>query len=377
MKVLYLVSWYKRPNSPNSGYFFYQMAKSMCSKADEVIVLNIHVRFIGIIDRIGVYENHTDNLHEYIFFMPAIIPRWKWLYDKLGRIASSYMIKRIKKKHGDIDIVHIQSALTAASYSEAFIRSSKSPIIYTEHSSKVLNGNLNKYEIAAIHTMGEKAFASFAVSEALAKRLRQYIDNVGVIGNIVDLEKSPSNANIIDKSDKFTFVCLGTLRKDKGIAELIRAFGKEFSESENVRLIIGGEGEYRNEIAAECELFPKHDIKLIGNVPHNMVENLFKNSDCFVLPSKYETFGIVFIEAMACGLPVIATKCGGPEELVDSSNGILIDVDDENQLRNALRQITLCQDKYDKKAISESVLAKYSSDTICNKYYEIYREALG
>ena len=67
------------------------------------------------------------------------------------------------------------------------------------------------------------------------------------------------------------------------------------------------------------------------------IAEILRASDCFVLPSKLETFGVVYIEAMACGVPVNATRCGGPESFVDDWNGALIAINDHEALVNSLK----------------------------------------
>lgn len=86
-----------------------------------------------------------------------------------------------------------------------------------------------------------------------------------------------------------------------------------------------------------------------------IAEQLSK-SDCFVLASQSETFGVAYIEALAMGVPVIATKCGGPEGFVNENNGIMIDVDSESQLIEAMKYMYNNSDKYDR----EEILYDYS-----------------
>lgn len=374
MRVLYLTSWYKRPGSPNSGYFFYQLAEGMTAYADEVIVACVHIRFIGIIDRIGLQEKHTGKLHEYVLFVPALIPRWKWLYTTLGRFYLPRLIKKLEKRHGKFDVIHLQSALMAALHGEPYLCRCGIPIVYTEHSSRVLNDTLNCSEKAALAVMQKYACQRYAVSKMLASRMKKYVTTVNVIGNIVDFESETQITLSEAKTDKFTFVCLGTLRKDKGMVELIEAFADAFGRTENVRLLIGGEGEYRERIAEAASRFKDYDIHLLGEVPHAEVSNLFAQSNCFVLPSKYETFGIAYIEAIACGLPVIATRCGGPEEFVTDENGLLVEVGNHQQLCTALRTMYEHPEKYDRNHNREVILQKYSKKAVCDAYYHVYQE---
>lgn len=371
MKVLYLVSWYKRPGSPTSGQFFYQLAKGMTQYADEVVVACVHPKFIGIIDRMGLTTHQEERLTEYMQYVPMLIPRWKWLYKVCGRLAMNRLLKRIEKKHGKFDIVHIQSAFSAALYARDYLEQKNIPVVYTEHSSMVLNDRVDKYGMEALKIMDRRAKVRVAVSEALAQKLRKHIGEVQVIGNMVDI------GGVKPREKGFTFVCLSTLRADKGLKELVTAFADEFTADTPVTLLLGGEGEYRKELEAViAQVAPNHNIQLCGHIPHEEVSDLFQKAHCFVLPSRYETFGIVYIEAMACGLPVIATKCGGPEEYVNESNGLLIDVGDHRQLRGAMRHMYENAQNYDANKIASDIEARFSERSICKQYYATYQYLL-
>ena len=99
-------------------------------------------------------------------------------------------------------------------------------------------------------------------------------------------------------------------------------------------------------------------------------------SKCFVLPSKYETFGVVYLEAMACGLPVIATRCGGPESFVDETNGILIPVDDEPALVSAFKYMLENADKYDQERIACATVERFSPNAVVRMIIKEYEKVL-
>ena len=75
--------------------------------------------------------------------------------------------------------------------------------------------------------------------------------------------------------------------------------------------------------------------------------DIMAETDVFILPSFYDSFGIVLIEAMACGVPVVATRCGGPEELVDEVTGRLVQVGEASSLATAIEEVVLRYGEFD------------------------------
>jgi glycosyltransferase involved in cell wall biosynthesis len=98
--------------------------------------------------------------------------------------------------------------------------------------------------------------------------------------------------------------------------------------------------------------------------------------DFFVLPSRYETFGVVYIEAMACGKPVIAVKNGGPDDFVKEFNGILIEPENVEELAKAMCTLIRNRDKYNPDAISEYIKQNFSSKAIASRIENVYSTIL-
>ena len=103
---------------------------------------------------------------------------------------------------------------------------------------------------------------------------------------------------------------------------------------------------------------------------------LLQQSDMFVLPSRSETFGVVYIEATACGLPIIATDCGGPKEIVTPQNGVLIPMDDTDALANAILHMTAHLSDYDRQAIAADCQARFSPEVIAKQLTDIFEKVL-
>ena len=108
-------------------------------------------------------------------------------------------------------------------------------------------------------------------------------------------------------------------------------------------------------------------ITLMGLKSQQEIQNLISESDVFVLASRKETFGVVYIEAMAKGLPVIATPCGGPEEFVNHENGLLVPCNRVNELTDALKYMHKNINEYNRDKIRESTLKNFRKRVLLKK----------
>ena len=101
---------------------------------------------------------------------------------------------------------------------------------------------------------------------------------------------------------------------------------------------------------------------------------LFRSADAFVLPSRHESFGVVCIEALATGLPVLATRCGGPEDIVDDTNGVLVPIENSHALAEGLERVML--QEWDSTAIRTVFLHRYSTRAVSTAIRQLYDSVL-
>jgi glycosyltransferase involved in cell wall biosynthesis len=134
------------------------------------------------------------------------------------------------------------------------------------------------------------------------------------------------------------FIYLGRLVDWKAVDLLIKAFARASTQIDATLEIIG-DGELRGKLQALADsLNVKDRINFAGWMSQSQAAERLGHSDVFVLPSLYECGGAVVLEAMAVGLPVIATRWGGPADYVDSSCGILIEPSSEENLVNGMAE---------------------------------------
>jgi len=286
------------------------------------------------------------------------------------------LYKIIEKKQGRPDIMHAH--FTNIGYAATKLKKNTGlPLVITEHSSEINKKKIDKdlYNLARVAY--KSADALISVSTALASKINYHFKIKSLyIPNIVDTAVFCYKSTEIFNED-YIFVSVGNLIEIKQMDLTIETFYLAFRDNPKIKLIIYGDGPERKKLSDLIYNFGLNkQIKLMGQCSRDEISNQLAKSNCFVLPSRTETFGVVYIEAMAMGLPVIATKCGGPEGFVNESNGILIDVDNKEQLVEAMKYMYNNIDTFDRKSIARETLEKFSPKVVAMKILEVYETVL-
>ncbi len=223
----------------------------------------------------------------------------------------------------------------------------------------------------------KKADRLIATSQqsAIEARREGFLDQqITMIPNGVDTRRFKSAAG--NASSRTRIVCVGRLVKVKGMDILIEAFGQLKREGLCRRLDIVGGGPERTTLSEKAvNLGCDEGIRFHGEVGN--VEDFFDTTCIFVQPSLAEGMSNVLLEAMACGLPVIATRTGAAMDIIeDGVNGLLVDTDSAGQIRDAVQKIM--SDEAFAQALGnnarKTVENTCSIDSVARKYIELYRE---
>jgi glycosyltransferase involved in cell wall biosynthesis len=189
------------------------------------------------------------------------------------------------------------------------------------------------------------ANAVIALTDDMKRTISEvYTGDVYVVPNGIELEdfgnlskdKSRRELNIGEGDRVLIFV--GRFRPEKDMTSLIKAMRIMVERNQKVKLVVvgGGPQERRlKKLAAELNLVQQ--VNFVGQVPHEKVSGYMAAADVLVLPSLSEGFPVVLPEAMACGLPIVATKVGGiPEIVTDGENGLLVEPRNPEQIAEAV-----------------------------------------
>ena len=177
---------------------------------------------------------------------------------------------------------------------------------------------------------------------------------------------------------------VGRIHPVKGIDVLLQAMHQVVARRPKARLILIGSSslfrDYRRQeerlraMAAEMGL-GRH-AEFIGERPPDEVASLMRQSAVVVLPSRAESFGAVLVEALACGTPVIATRCGGPEDIVTERVGLLIEKERPDVLAAAIERVLDRRNDYDPAELRAHALKNFSWDRVAQQTVQLYDAAL-
>ncbi len=386
LHVLLLPSWYPTRELPLNGIFFKEQAESLVQLGLKVGVLYPDLRSLRQLNLHSLRENHyqisrAEENRVIVYRQAAWNIPVKLAKGRYQTFLTRQLYNRYVREVGEPDVLHVHSALWAGIAAMDLKRRYKLPYVITEHSSAFARGLLSRYEMHTARAVFSHAAASVAVSNAFAQLLRAQlgIEDIGVIPNMVDTDFFSCKERTKKAEGPFIFLTVAFLTPNKGIDVLLKAFAAKFRGNPEVRLEIGGDGKQRAELERlSRELGISSQVTFLGQLSRAQVREAMCRSNVFVLPSYYETFGVVLIEAMSAGLPLIATRSGGPEDIVTPDVGFLVKPGDVDSISKTLFNIKKYYDKWALKthSIREVAVRRFGKRAVVSKLLSRYGKIL-
>ena len=225
----------------------------------------------------------------------------------------------------------------------------------------------------------KRARKVIALSDALAETAKDTAPelDIGVIPNGIDTDHfSPPERRASRRTTRL--ITVARLLERKGIHTILEAIAKPTPLPVELKII--GTGPYEAELRELVDqLGLGSRVHFLGYVPNEELPAYYRRSDIFVLPSATESFGLVFAEAMSCGLPIAASNVGGiPETVRDGIDGLLCSPDDPPSLRENIIQLMSSADAREDISNSQRqrILEHYPWEHIAARYADVYRAAL-
>lgn len=289
------------------------------------------------------------------------------------------LVKEYIIRHGRPDILHAHNTLYAGYLAMRLSHRLGIPYVLTEHSSQFIQGIDGERQQHIIRKVLRRASAVWAVSGALGRAMELYCTpgSVSLMPNFIDTAFFDRPRDEHKKGTLHLF-SLANLNANKGFDTLLAAFARAFAGQVSVTLTIGGSGPLSAFLKATAlRLGIGSQVCFIGELDRDAVAVAMSHSDLFVLASRVETFGVVFVEAMASGLPVVATDCGGPAEFITPECGVVVPAGDPVLLAEALIRMRAEFGRFDSQVIRQYARDNFDSALLAHRLIAQYNQILG
>lgn len=386
MHVLIIPSWYPCNAKDIGGSFFREQAIALRKYGCKVGVIYPELRSLrnwrSLFSDANIISVEADEgVETYRSRGMNWFPRTIALALKLFVWHGCRLYERYVEENGVPDIVHVHSLLYAGSVATRICRKYAVPFVVTEHSSAFGNNLVSIKELMIAKQASSTASRKFAVSNEFAILLNNLLCSGNAswveMPNIVSEQFLNYELLLKKNHNYFNFINIALMNENKKQANILHAFAETCKRYPDARLTLGGDGPERPQLQQLTnDLGIAEKVKFTGLLSREQVLTEVANADAFVLSSRYETFGVVVIEALALGKPVIATRCGGPESILRKEDGLLIPVDDIKALSDAMRQLLESRNDYDSVEIRESCRERFSEAAIATRLKQVYAEVV-
>ncbi len=384
INILVITTWFPNEININTGIFVKKLIEAQIKYSSVSITVvspipyfpKLNFSFIPEKYRNASKVKYCNDKNGYLVYYPRYFKLPSPYSEKVDWYSYFKAVKKtIKKEKIKFDIIHshglIPDAFVATKISKLFNK----PIVNHIHDTyfdEIYKKNKIKVDEIFEHSKRIIPVSHFQANIIL-KYYNRYFEKIEVVYNGVDTEKFKYNVQNIEINNPLNkFIFVGVIDHRKGIDLLIESFNilKDLS----ITLDIYGKGKQIQEYQKQIDLYSLNEkIKFKGEIDNNLLGSELSAHSFFIFPSRYETFGIVLIEAMACGLPVIASNITAIPEIVQNEEiGILFESENYLSLSEAIKKAI--NKKWNKKYIREQAerfSMKVSVDNIDKIYNNI------
>jgi N-acetyl-alpha-D-glucosaminyl L-malate synthase BshA len=326
MKIAILVSLFPPKWLAGTEIATYNTARHLAKQGHEVHVITSSDK-----------ELPKDSIEQGFYVHRIEFPRVRFLGTALFGLKALLRLKRVKP-----DIIHSQSITMGAVGFLAKKCLGKPHVVYGRGTEVYLPW-LFKKPISRL--VLRNADAAIALTQDMKREMQKIWNrDIFVIPNGIDLERFDNlprdemRAKLQATADDRLILFVGRFRPEKGVKYLIKAMAILRQSDQSARLLLVGEGPEEESLKRLVrKLNLESYLEFVGQIQNEEVPRYMAAADILVLPSLSESFGIVVLEAMASGLPVVATRVGGlPEIIEDGRNGFLVKPKNSEQIAERL-----------------------------------------
>lgn len=383
--VLVVPSWYPTREAPLDGIYFAEQARCLARHGLQVGVVYPEQQSLRRLSWPALKRNrfHTEWACE--DGVPTLRRHgWNvWSRFPPGlrcRVRSAVRLAdRYVERHGVPDLIHAQSGRWAGAAAARIGARHGISYALTEHFSGLFRDAVFPWRWPLVQEGYDGAGALAAVSTSL----RRAVANNGLApASEIEIHPNLAPAAFFQAPPSgrpapppFRLVTVARLSPRKNVGGLLDALARQ-TDAETTLTVVG-DGPRRSELERRARTLGLDDrVRFLGKRDRASVRTVLWAAHAFVLPSHHETFGVVLLEAMATGLPVLATASGGPEDLVTPEAGLLVPPGDPEALAEGLSTLRTRWSAFDTEAVRSRTHEQYGPAAFVRRTRALYRRAL-
>lgn len=300
------------------------------------------------------------------FNLRVLTRRW-------GKMFDAYV-----RDYGTPDVLHAHAMNPGAVAAARISRRHNIPFVVTEHRADSALAELSSKSLARVlRRTASRASSRIAVSPGFAAALEAaYRDGSWrSIPNLLPQQFERMKLSSLP-GRPFVFGHVSDLQRHKRVGLLLEAFASAFGNDPGVVLRIAGGPDLVSEHRRHAGRLGLQNVEFVGAVARQDIAEEFSKYHAFVMPSAAESFGVVLWEALACGVPIVATATDGGRYAVRDDTGLLVDVDDQEGLAQALVDMRANVARFDRRHLRDVCVQVCGRDEFVREYEAVYAAAM-
>ena len=381
LHVLIIPSWYPDNKDDFNGSFFREQSLGLSKLGCDIGVIFPDLKSLRGLKKVRLfpkfhYEN-DEGMRTYRMLWSNWFPKMRPLQILFFKILGIILFKRYIKEFGKPDIIHCHSVMMGGWLTEKITDKYKIPFVITEHNTLFYQGHFKKY-YNKISVICNKSSLCLSVSTNTSQLLKKTIPNSPQWiphHNIVSPKFLTTNIRKKDK-DPFVFLSISGLHNRKNVPLVLKSFKKFNKKYPKSKLKIIGVGLEERTLKTLKEKLEIKNVYFLGKKTRDQIVQEFNKSNVFLLGTKHETFGVVLVESLAMGVPVIVTDCGGSEDIMNNEVGRVTKQNDVEDMYNSMIDVYNKYDEFKPQNLRDYSNSNFSEEKLSSVMIDHYKDIL-
>lgn len=377
MYILMIARGYPTAKHPQWGCFEKDQAEALASIGHKVVVVSFDRRFL-LEYRTHRMTRFTHNGITYYnqYILPGVTTMLMVKKHKLAldQWIMGQLLRRVIKEQGKPDVIYGQyffNTVLAVPTCQHY----NIPLVGIEHAGRFYDDHLDAqtlFQATIVHTHADSIIA---VSQTLRAALKRHFNiDAQVVHNSYSADFT---YQAVQPNSTLRMVTTSSLVPDKGIDVMLSALALYNQTNSHWALTIIGNGPEKVKLQQLTQRLQISDhVHFTGSITKQEIKTIYSHTDLYLSASFCETFGVAILEALACGIPVISTICGGPEDFITPAEGLLVPTHDSQAMADAIEYFQHHADQYNRPAIAQKCIDCFSPRVIAQQLTEIFEQTI-